>query len=107
VVQNAAVIDRTVQLRRYSIRPDLFDDFVEWMRDELLPLRADFGFHVEFAYADAENALFTWAVSLPGDEAGFLETEAHYSASPERADVFEGKPQWVLESWIGFVDPVA
>ncbi|BDI22061.1 hypothetical protein [Herbiconiux sp. L3-i23] len=98
---------RTVQLRRYRIHPEMFDDFVEWMRDDLLPMRAEFGFHIEFAYADPEHSLFTWAVSVPGDRAGFLQFEEHYNASPERSAVFEGQPQRIAEKWITFVDPVA
>jgi hypothetical protein len=105
--ENDPVTERTIQLRRYRIHPEMFDDFVEWMRSDLLPMRVDYGFHIEFAYADPANSLFTWAVSLPGDEAGFREFEEHYTASPERAAAFEGQPQRVAESWITFVSPVA
>ena len=99
--------NRTVQLRRYRLFPDMFDDFVEWMRDDLLPMRAEFGFHIEFAYADEVNSEFIWAVSVEGDEAGFLEFEQHYSASPERAAVFAGQPERIAEKTIGFVRPIA
>jgi hypothetical protein len=98
---------RTIQLRRYRINEGMFDDFVEWMRDDLLPMRAEYGFRIEFAYADPEKLLFTWAVSVEGDEAGFVEFEQHYNASPERAAVFAGQPKRIAEMEIRFVKAVA
>jgi hypothetical protein len=95
----------TVQLRRYEIEPGRMADFLEWF-PTLLPVREHFGFRVLFALAEEEHSTFTWAVSLDGDEAAFREVEERYTASPERARVFETFPDCVAGKEIGFARSV-
>jgi hypothetical protein len=45
-------------------------------------------------------------VSLDGDEAAFREVEERYTASPERARVFETFPDCVAGKEIGFARSV-
>ena len=91
----------TVQLRRYEIEPGRMPDFLAWF-PSLLPVRERFGFRVLFALAEHEHGTFTWAVAHDGDEAAFLEVEAEYTASPERARVFESFPDCIASKEIGF-----
>jgi hypothetical protein len=95
----------TVQLRRYVFEPGRLADFLAWFPG-LVPVREQFGFRLLFGLADHEHETFTWAVAHDGDEADFLEVEAAYNASPERARVFEGYSPGFVSTQIGFVTPV-
>ena len=95
----------TVQLRRYVMEPGRLPDFLAWF-PSLVPVREQFGFRVLFALADAEHETFTWAVAHDGDEADFLEVEATYYDSPERARVSETFPACIAAKEIGFATSV-
>ena len=95
----------TVQLRRYVIEPGRMADFLEWF-PTIVPVREHFGFRVLFALASDEFSTFTWAVSLDGDEAEFVEVEARYTVSPERAEAFTTFPDCIAGKEIGFATPV-
>ena len=93
----------TIQLRRYTIEPGRLDDFVAWWPSVLEP-RAKFGFRLLFAYADAENDQFVWAVAHDDD---FDAAEKEYSASPERTKAFESNPNVVKSMVVSKVRDVA
>ncbi len=95
----------TVQLRRYELVDGMMDDFVAWF-PTIVPVRAKYGFTVEWAYADRATNQFVWAVSHPGDEAAFKAAEGPYSESPERSEVFAGQPKRVETLHLAFVDRV-
>ena len=88
------------QLRRYEILPGQMESFVEWF-PRIVPVRAKFGFTVQFAYADRENNQFVWAVSHDGDFDAALE---EYNASPERAAAFLDQPTRVAKMHLAMVD---
>lgn len=94
----------TVQLRRYELVDGMMDDFVAWFPG-IVPVRAQYGFEVLFAYADREHDEFVWAVRFDGDEAAFRAAEAVYTASPERAAVFAGQPTRVATLHLALVEP--
>ncbi|MCC6438556.1 MAG: hypothetical protein IT196_26275 [Acidimicrobiales bacterium] len=96
---------KTVQLRRYELLDGVMDEFVAWFPG-IVEVRRQYGFTVEFAYADRAANQFVWAVSHDGDEAAFKAAEAVYSDSPERAARFAGQPQRVDAMHLAFVDPV-
>ena len=98
---------RTVQLRHYDLLPGTMDDFVAWFTADVLPLRIDYGYRVEFAYVDRESNSVDWAVSLPGDQAEFTRIDAEYQVSPERAAVFDGVPKRIASSRLSFVEVLA
>ena len=80
-VQNEATPDTgTTLLRRYHIKPDGWDAFLEvWRR--IVAVRKRFGFKVLFALVDKEENIFTWAISHDGD----IDEAAHrYYKDPER-----------------------
>ena len=95
----------TVQLRRYVLEPGRLADFLAWF-PTVVPVREQYGFRVLFALADHGHETFTWAVAHDGDEAAFLEVEAEYNASPERARVFESFPAGIATKEIGFATSV-
>ena len=95
----------TVPLRRYVLEPGRLADFLAWF-PTVVPVREQYGFRVLFALADHGHETFTWAVAHDGDEADFLEVEAEYNASPERARAFETFPACIADKEIGFATSV-
>jgi heme-degrading monooxygenase HmoA len=91
-----------VQLRRYEVVPGEMDGFIEWF-PRIVAVREQYGFKVEFAFADRENNEFVWAVSHDGDFDAAFEVFAN---SPERAAAFEGQPKRVDEIHLAMVDAV-
>lgn len=90
------------QLRRYDVIEGQMDSLVEWFPN-IVAVREQFGFTVEFVYADRENNELVWAVSHPGDyDAAYEE----FVASPERAAVFAGQPDRVSAMHVSMVDTV-
>ncbi|GLB69500.1 hypothetical protein [Arthrobacter mangrovi] len=96
---------QTTQLRRYTIRPDAHQDFVNFWRQNVTTLRRDAGFTIEFAVMDEQASEFIWAVSAPGDKKAFQKLEATYNASPTRTAVFANIPGWVTAVQISFIQP--
>jgi hypothetical protein len=97
-------VPRTVQLRRYDVKPHLLDEFLAWWTSTLVPARAAFGFTVESAYLNRETAEFTWAVSADGDADEFGRLEQVWMTSPERTVVFEGIDGWNDATVIALVE---
>ena len=79
-------------------------DFLAWMDSTLIPARLEFGYRVEFRLVDKENSQFVWCVSLEGTEADFLEIQAKYNDSPQRAKAFESSPNCFKSLSVSFVD---
>lgn len=98
--------ERTIQLRRYRVRPGAMADFTAWFRERLVPAREAHGFRVEFAYAVPETDEFVWAVSVAGDADAFRTVDERYAASPERAAAFDGVPPRVESMELALVTPV-
>ncbi|MFD9716168.1 NIPSNAP family protein [Streptomyces sp. NPDC059076] len=74
---------RTTQLRTYTVREGLLDEWVERWRSEIVPLRRELGFEVGGAWIDREQNQFIWLISYEGPES-FAERNAMYWASPAR-----------------------
>lgn len=91
------------QLRRYELNPDLADAFLVWVENEVMPIRKQFGFKAEWMYLATDKSELTWVASYPGSEADFLEAEAKYSASPERAQAAGTMPPALIKAHVGFV----
>ncbi|WP_136706642.1 hypothetical protein [Agromyces sp. H66] len=98
---------KTIQLRRYTLVDGAYDAFVEWWHEAMPAVRPPAGFTIEFAYGLRESNEFVWAVSVAGDRDEFRRLEEAYLASDARAAVFEGVPQRVVRSDVGFVDDIA
>ncbi|GGP99627.1 NIPSNAP family protein [Streptomyces roseolilacinus] len=74
---------RTTQLRTYTVRDGLLDEWVERWRGDIVPLRLELGFEIGGAWVDRERSQFVWLISYDGPET-FAERNAVYWASPER-----------------------
>ncbi|MFC5954892.1 NIPSNAP family protein [Streptomyces pratens] len=74
---------RTTQLRTYTVRDGLLDEWVERWRADIVPLRLKLGFEIGGAWTDRERNQFIWLISYEGAET-FAERNALYWASPER-----------------------
>ncbi|MFD0773653.1 NIPSNAP family protein [Streptomonospora algeriensis] len=73
----------TTQLRTYTVREGLLDEWVERWREEIVPLRLRFGFRLGQAWIDRERNQFIWTISWEG-EGSFEERNRQYWDSPER-----------------------
>ncbi len=97
---------KTVQLRRYEMVEGMLDEFLAWF-PTVAAARQQYGFTLEFAYADRSNDQFVWAVSHEGDAAAFTAAEEVYNVSPERAAAFAGQPKRVERLHVGLVEPLS
>ncbi len=93
------------QLRRYDIAPGRMADMVAWFPG-IIPVREQYGFTVDTAYADEEHNQFVWSVSYPGTAEEFETAVAVYNDSPERAALFAGFDSPVTGMVVAFVDTV-
>lgn len=74
---------KTTQLRTYTVRDGMLDEWVERWRREIVPLRLKLGFTIDGAWVDRERNQFVWLISYDGPET-FVERNALYWSSPER-----------------------
>lgn len=74
---------KTTQLRTYTVREGMLDEWVARWRAEIVPLRRELGFTIGGAWADRERNQFVWLISYDGPET-FAERNALYWASPGR-----------------------
>ncbi|MFD0684746.1 NIPSNAP family protein [Actinomadura fibrosa] len=75
---------RTAQLRTYTIREGLLDEWAAKWRDLVVPLRLEFGFEIGGAWLDRERSRFVWVIAYDGP-GSFEERNERYWASPKRA----------------------
>jgi hypothetical protein len=80
------MMPRTTQLRVYTVREGLLDEWAAKWRELIVPLRLEFGFEVHGAWLDRERNQFVWVLSYAGPES-FAERNAQYWASPQRKDM--------------------
>ncbi|WP_329133512.1 NIPSNAP family protein [Streptomyces sp. NBC_01476] len=74
---------RTTQLRTYTVREGMLDEWVERWRSQIVPLRLELGFEIGGAWVDRERNQFVWLISYEGPET-FAERNARYWASTAR-----------------------
>jgi hypothetical protein len=90
------------QLRIYSIKDGLLDEFVEFWRSEIVPLRRRFGFEVAGAWADAETGTFAWVVG----HADFEQAATDYYDSPDRKLLSRDPGEFIESSELRMMAPV-
>lgn len=74
---------KTTQLRTYTVRDGMLDEWVERWRAEIVPLRLELGFTIGGAWVDRERNQFLWLIGYNGPET-FAERNALYWSSPAR-----------------------
>jgi hypothetical protein len=95
---------KTFQLRRYELDPQLADEFVLWVQEDVMPIRNQFGFKAEWMYLAEDKTELTWLASLDGDQAHFKKVEAEYSASAARAEAAAKMPTALIKANVSFVN---
>ncbi|WP_200306430.1 NIPSNAP family protein [Streptomyces adelaidensis] len=95
---------KTTQLRTYTVREGMLDEWVERWRAEIVPLRLELGFTVDGAWADRERNQFVWLISYDGPET-FAERNALYWASPERKAMNLAPDDYLLHTDDRTVEP--
>ncbi|MEW5528968.1 NIPSNAP family protein [Streptomyces virginiae] len=74
---------KTTQLRTYTVRDGLLDEWVDRWTREIVPLRLAMGFEIGGAWVDRDRNQFLWFISYEGPES-FADRNAAYWASPAR-----------------------
>ena len=74
---------KTTQLRTYTVREGLLDEWAQRWKAEILPLRPEWGFAIGGAWVDREHNQFVWLITYEGPET-FAERNAMYADSPAR-----------------------
>jgi hypothetical protein len=78
------VMARTTQLRTYTIREGLLEEWAAKWREFVVPLRLQHGFEIGGAWLDHERSQFVWVIAYEGPES-FEAANKRYWALPERA----------------------
>ena len=94
----------THEYRRYTLKPELADEFIAWYRAGVPALRASFGFTVEWVVVDRERLGFDWVVSHPGTPDEFRAAQRELEASMEWRDYLAQIPASLDELHASFVD---
>jgi hypothetical protein len=90
------------QLRIYAIKDGLLDEFVDFWRAEIVPLRLRFGFRVAGAWADPETRTFAWVLEHPD----FEQAAADYYESPLRKALSRDPAAFIDSSDLHMLDTV-
>ncbi|MBF6289817.1 NIPSNAP family protein [Nocardia cyriacigeorgica] len=96
---------RTTQLRTYTIREGLLDEWAGKWRDLVVPLRLELGFEIGGAWLDRERSQFIWLISFEGEDT-FEEANERYWASPKREALGLDPAEYLVGRDVRVVDPV-
>lgn len=94
----------TREFRRYTMVPELFDDFLAWYRAGVPAIRAKHGFTIEWCVVDREHLQFDWLVSHPGTEDEFRAAERALESSDEWIAYLAQIPRSLTELRKSFVE---
>jgi len=95
-----------VQLRRYQLAEGTLPDWVSHWREDVVPLRQEYGFRILFAYADHLNTQFVWAISFDGTAEELAVRDREYHSSPEWAARNAGKNKPILSTTVSVSEEV-
>jgi hypothetical protein len=98
-------MQRSTQLRTYTVREGLLDEWVERWRSEIVPLRLELGFEINGAWVDRERNQFIWLLSYQGPET-FAERNAQYWASPARKKMDLDPGDYLIHTDDRMVEPI-
>lgn len=94
-----------IQLREYRIRHGQMNEWISRWKSQIVPLRAEAGFHVIGAWVVAPDDRFVWLLSYSGTD-GFEAADDRYYASQERRGVHPDPSTLVVEARHSMVDAV-
>jgi hypothetical protein len=90
------------QLRIYAIKDGLFDEFVDFWRAEIVPLRRRFGFEIAGAWVDPQARTFAWVVRHPD----FERAAGDYYESPDRRALSRDPGEFIDSSDLRMLESV-
>jgi hypothetical protein len=96
---------RTVQLRTYTVRPEVLDEWVSRWHELVVPLRLEFGFEIRGSWVDRERSQHVWVIAYEGSES-FEERNAAYWASPQRQAMGLDPSEYLLEDTMRPVEEI-
>lgn len=96
---------KTTQLRTYTVREGMLDEWVERWRAEIVPLRLELGFTIGGAWVVRERNQFVWLISYDGPGT-FAERNTFYWASPERKAMNLDPDEYLVHTDDCTVEPV-
>lgn len=73
------------QIRRYRIEPGEMDRFVELWKEQVVPLRKEFGFSVHGAWVIEDSNDFLWIIGYDGPGGMIAGNEAYYASEERRS----------------------
>jgi hypothetical protein len=100
-------LDRTTQLRLYSIQEGRLQEFVDAWKAGVLPLRVKHRFTVDGAWILQGESRFVWLLSFPGTTEEWVAADGAYYASDERNALDPDPAKLIAGSEHWFVSPVA
>ncbi|WP_022873226.1 hypothetical protein [Nesterenkonia alba] len=88
--------NRTTWMRRYTLDPQLAEEFVQFLTTKVIPARESRGFTIESIWLAKDHSELTWFVSRPGSAEDFAAAEREWEESQQRAEIFADAPKYVL-----------
>jgi hypothetical protein len=96
----------TVQVRMYVAKEGMLEEFVRVFVEQLVPLRARFGFRVLGAWTVPEERRFVWVAGYDGP-GSIQEADGRYYSSPDRLAVRPDPGSLLQETNAWFATPIA
>ncbi|WP_165989596.1 NIPSNAP family protein [Streptomyces sp. YIM 98790] len=95
----------TTQLRIYTVKEGMLDEWARRWREEIVPLRLAMGFTIGGAWLDRERSQFIWLISY-GGPGSFAERNAQYWASSQREEMRLDPDDYLVRTEERVVEPV-
>ena len=95
---------KTVQLRTYTIREGLLEEWAARWRESVVPLRLKLGFGIGGAWLDHERSRFVWVIWYEGGDV--RGGEPAYWASPERDAMGLDPSEYLVDRDVRVVEQV-
>jgi len=98
-------MSRTTQLRTYTVREGLLDEWADKWHKLVVPLRLEFGFEIHGAWLDRERDQFIWVISYGGPES-FADRNAQYWSSPKREQMGLNPKEYLVKTEVREVEKI-
>lgn len=87
----------TTQVRTCTVREGLLDEWARRWKEEIVPLRLEYGFSLGGAWIDWEHNHFIWEISYAGPET-FAERNRQYWASAKREAMSQDPKDYLVST---------
>lgn len=83
-------------MRRYTLDTKLADEYMDFMINKIIPAREGRGFVVDSIWISDEKDQLIWFVSYPGGPEDYAAADKSWVESEERAQMFQGRPEYII-----------